>query len=56
MTTPKEQDVALAFLERLWSDRDGGRELGLSDYLTAFPGHEEVVAREYLRVFLQPCG
>jgi tetratricopeptide (TPR) repeat protein len=48
MSDPQEQRVALAFRERFWSDREAGRDLGLSEYLGLFPGNEEVVAREYL--------
>ncbi|MEZ5966944.1 MAG: serine/threonine-protein kinase [Planctomycetota bacterium] len=39
--------VVAAFLTRYAADRDAGRVRQLEDYLSAFPGFEDVVAREF---------
>ncbi|MFT7617872.1 MAG: tetratricopeptide (TPR) repeat protein, partial [Planctomycetota bacterium] len=48
MTDPTTDGLALIFLERFWNDHEAGRELPLSDYFAQFPGHEEVIAREFI--------
>ncbi len=53
MTNPGAERVSFAFLERFWADREAGKECGLNEYLELFPGHEEVVAREYLRALAE---
>ncbi|MCB9833850.1 MAG: tetratricopeptide repeat protein [Planctomycetes bacterium] len=40
--------VVLAFQERYWSDEAEGRSLSLAHYMALWPGHQEIVAREYL--------
>jgi eukaryotic-like serine/threonine-protein kinase len=44
------ESVALAFLERFLDDRTNGRKLDLTHYLALFPGHERVIAEEYLNL------
>ena len=56
MTDPGSERVALLFLERFWADRDAGRGGGLLDFLDQFPGHDELVAREYLGAVAQARG
>ncbi len=38
------------FVADFLDDRAAGRELGLTEYLARFPGHEEAIAREYVRL------
>lgn len=41
--------VAVEFLGRLAADRDADRVAPMAAYLAMFPGHEDIVAAEYLR-------
>ena len=56
MTDPMSDRLALEFLERFWSDLDAGRSVGLAPYLRQFPGHEELIAREYLGAVAEARG
>ncbi len=46
----RRESLALAFLECFSADRDGSPRKTLADYLARFPGDEETIATEYLRV------
>ncbi|MFT7619209.1 MAG: tetratricopeptide (TPR) repeat protein [Planctomycetota bacterium] len=48
MSDARDQDSAKTFLDRFWADQVAGEKKKLSDYLAQFPGHEEIIAREYL--------
>ena len=53
MTGPDQRDdswVVLDFLGRWHSDRESGHERPLREYLQAFPGHEEAIAREWAQL------
>jgi serine/threonine protein kinase len=56
MTDPSSERVALVFLERFWADRDAGRSIGLREYVEQFPGHDPVIAREYLSALAEERG
>ena len=56
MTDSNADSIALAFLERLWADRDSGRERTLGDYLALYPGHDEIIATEYVRALADARG
>ncbi|MDP6739860.1 MAG: protein kinase [Planctomycetota bacterium] len=45
----EDQAVAFDFVVAYFDDLDAGRQQRLADYLTRFPGHESIVAAEYLR-------
>ena len=44
---PDNPGIALAFVSRYLEDRENGRVKAVSEYQAQFPGHEELVAREY---------
>ncbi|HIF39509.1 MAG TPA: hypothetical protein EYQ74_00245 [Planctomycetes bacterium] len=45
----EDQAVAFDFVIAYFDDLDAGRQQRLADYLTRFPGHESIIAAEYLR-------
>ncbi len=49
-TVPVVFDGVLEFVAKFYADRAGGATRGLRDYLEEFPGRDEAIAREYLRL------
>ena len=45
----EDQAVVFDFVVAYFDDLEAGRQQQLADYLTRFPGHESIVAKEYLR-------
>jgi WD40 repeat protein/serine/threonine protein kinase len=45
----EDQAVVFDFVVAYFDDMDAGRQQRLADYLTRFPGHESIIAEEYLR-------
>ena len=45
----EDQAVVFDFVVAYFDDLDAGRQQRLADYLTRFPGHESIIAAEYLR-------
>ena len=50
MSNESEERIVVDFLDRFMADRASGEELALSRYLQLYPGHEGVIAREYVGV------
>jgi serine/threonine protein kinase/WD40 repeat protein len=52
VASPGELDDAdlFDFVDEFQRDREKGRELPLAHYLRRYPGHEEAIAREFLRL------
>ena len=46
----ESEDARQQFQQRIQADRQAGREQPLARYQELFPGHEELIAREYERV------
>ena len=46
--TPTPDDILAAFLNRYWKDQGAGLTPGLAHYLELFPGHDALLASEFL--------